>query len=107
MLVAQDAGCLLLDEPISALDIAHQIEVLSLVPRLSVEHGLGVVVVLHDIDMAGRFCDGIVALHSGRVVAIGPPKAVVTPDRLAAIYGLAMGVLPHPDTGRPLSYVRG
>ncbi|CAG4892640.1 Iron(3+)-hydroxamate import ATP-binding protein FhuC [Paraburkholderia saeva] len=53
MLVAQDSDCLLLDEPISALDIAHQIEVLSLVRSLSEKRGLSVVVVLHDINMAG------------------------------------------------------
>ncbi len=66
MLVAQDAECLLLDEPISALDIAHQIEVLSLVQRLSHSKGLGVVLVLHDVNMAARFCDEILALHSGQ-----------------------------------------
>ncbi|MGY2051369.1 ATP-binding cassette domain-containing protein [Methylobacterium sp. JK268] len=107
MLVAQDAGCLLLDEPISALDVAHQVEVLALIRRLSAERGLGVVVVLHDVNMASRFCDALVALHSGRVIAAGPPDSVVTPEGLAAIYGVAMGVMPHPDTGRPLSFVRG
>ncbi len=61
MLVAQDAECLLLDEPISALDIAHQIEVLSLVQGLSHTRGLGVLLVLHDVNMAVRFCDEIIA----------------------------------------------
>ena len=65
MLVAQDSDCLLLDEPIFALDIAHQIEVLALVRRLSEERGIGVVVVLHDINMAGRFCDELIALKGG------------------------------------------
>ncbi|WP_294644643.1 ATP-binding cassette domain-containing protein [uncultured Aureimonas sp.] len=99
MLVAQDAGCLLLDEPISALDVAHQIEVLGLVRSLSRSHGVGVVVVLHDINMAARFCDEIVALKAGRLVARGRPKDVVTAPALEAIYGLAMAILPHP--GRP------
>ena len=73
MLIAQDAGCLLLDEPTSALDIAHQIEVLSLVRKLSRERGVTVIVVLHEINMAARFCDEIVALREGRLVARGAP----------------------------------
>jgi iron-chelate-transporting ATPase len=104
MLVAQDAACLLLDEPISALDIAHQVDVLALVQRLSRSKGLGVVVVLHDINMAARFCDDIVALHSGRLIARGAPDAILQPERLQAIYGIPMGVLPNPAGGPPISY---
>jgi iron complex transport system ATP-binding protein len=106
MLVAQNPGCLLLDEPISALDIAHQVEVLSLVRRLTEDRGMGVVVVLHDVNMAARFCDEILALHSGALIARGTPEEIVTPDRLQAIYGTRMGVMRHPDSGRPVSYVR-
>lgn len=106
MLVAQDAECLLLDEPISALDVSHQVEVLSLVHRLVSERGLGVVVVLHDINMAARFCDEIIALHSGQLIARGTPEDIVTPGWLEASYGVAMGVMPHPDTARPLAFVR-
>jgi iron-chelate-transporting ATPase len=106
MLIAQDAGCLLLDEPISALDVAHQVEVLTLVRRLSRERGVGVVMVLHDVNMAARFCDEIAALHGGRLIARGGPDAVMTPEQLGAIYGLPMGVIPHPETGAPVSFVR-
>ncbi len=105
MLIAQDAECLLLDEPISALDIAHQLEVLALVHRLAAERGLGVVVVLHDVNMAARFCDEIVALHSGRLIARGSPGEIMTPATLEKIYGIPMGVMPHPETGLPLSFV--
>lgn len=105
MLVAQDAECLLLDEPISALDVAHQVEVLSLVHRLSKERGLGVVVVLHDVNMAARFCDEILALHSGRLIARGKPDGIMTPESLRAIYGIAMGVMPHPASRHPISFV--
>ncbi len=103
MLVAQDAECLLLDEPTSALDIAHQIEVLSLVRRLSSERGLGVVVVLHDVNMAARFCDEIVALHSGRMIVRGTPEDVMTAQQLARIYGVEMSVVAHPQTQRPIA----
>ncbi|MGS0897183.1 ABC transporter ATP-binding protein [Burkholderia stagnalis] len=106
MLIAQDADCLLLDEPISALDVSHQVEVLSLVRQLATERGLGVVVVLHDINMAARYCDELVALCGGRLVAQGTPREIVTPERLQEIYGLTMGVMPHPDTGEPLSFIR-
>lgn len=105
MLIAQDTECLLLDEPISALDVAHQVEVLALVHRLSRERGLGVVVVLHDVNMAARFCDEILALHGGRLIACGTPGTIMTPANLEAIYGLPMGVLPHPGTDHPMCYV--
>jgi iron complex transport system ATP-binding protein len=106
MLVAQDAQFLLLDEPISALDITHQVEVLALVQRLSRERGLGVVVVLHDVNMAARFCDEILALQKGRLIARGTPDEIMTPHQLQAIYGIAMDVIPHPVTGQPVSFVR-
>nr|WP_246340039.1 ATP-binding cassette domain-containing protein [Ancylobacter tetraedralis] len=93
MLVAQDAGCLLLDEPTSALDIAHQIETLTLIRSLCRERGTGVIVVLHDVNMAARFCDDIIALHGGRLIARGTPQEIVAPDTLARIYGIAMDVM--------------
>ena len=103
MLVAQDAECLLLDEPTSALDIAHQIEVLSLVHRLSADRGLGVIVVLHDVNMAARFCDEIIALHSGKMIVRGTPEDVMTSEQLARIYGVDMSVIAHPQTQRPIA----
>ncbi|MFE1599080.1 ATP-binding cassette domain-containing protein [Methylobacterium sp. ID0610] len=106
MLVAQDARCLLLDEPISALDVAHQIEVLALVRRLADERGLTVVVVLHDVNVAARFCDEILALHRGQLIRRGPPEAILTETSLETIYGIRMGVFRHPDTGQPVSFVR-
>lgn len=106
MLVAQKADYLLLDEPISALDIAHQVEVLSLVRALSHARNLGVIVVLHDINMAARFCDEVVALKGGKWVAGGTPREIMTPEGLEAIYGIKLAVIAHPDTGEPVSFVR-
>jgi len=106
MLVAQDSKCLLLDEPTAALDIAHQIEVLSLVRDLSREKGIGVVIVLHDINMAARFCGLIHALKDGQVIASGTPDRIVRPDMLKTIYGIDMDVTPHPGLNLPLAYVR-
>ncbi|EUB99951.1 Iron-chelate-transporting ATPase [Rhizobium sp. CF080] len=105
MLIAQDARCLLLDEPTAALDVAHQIEVLSLVRRLAHEGGRSVVIVLHDINMAARFCDRIHALKRGRVVASGTPATILAPDTLHDIYGIDMAVISTPNLAYPLAYV--
>lgn len=99
MLVAQDAQCLLLDEPTSALDIAHQLEVLSLVQKLSQEKQLSVFIVLHDVNMAARFCNSIFALHSGNLIAQSTPAGIMEPDRLHEIYGVPMEVMRHASTG--------
>ncbi|SHH34957.1 iron complex transport system ATP-binding protein [Pollutimonas bauzanensis] len=106
MLLAQDSRYLLLDEPTSALDIAHQVDVLALVRTLSRDLGLGVLVVLHDINMAARYCDHLVALHSGELLAQGSPAELLRSDTLESIYGIPMGVIAHPQDGSALSYVR-
>ncbi len=105
MMVAQNSRCLLLDEPTSALDIAHQVEVLALIQRLSRERGLTVIAVLHDINMAARYCDRLVALRQGEVIAEGEPEAIMQADVLGTIYGIPMGILPHPQGGAPVSFV--
>jgi iron complex transport system ATP-binding protein len=106
MLIAQDARLLLLDEPLSALDVAHQLSVMALVRRLTVERDLAVLIVLHDINLAARYCDEIVALKNGRMVARGSPEAFMTPGRLEDIYDVAMDVFQHPEMGVPVAYVR-
>jgi iron complex transport system ATP-binding protein len=105
MMLAQGTDCLLLDEPTSALDVGHQIEILALIRALSRERRMGVVIVLHDINLAARYCDEILALRAGRLIARGRADEIVTSDVLERIYGLPMGVLPHPTTGLPMSYV--
>ncbi|WP_369826148.1 Fe3+-hydroxamate ABC transporter ATP-binding protein FhuC [Pantoea sp. FDAARGOS_194] len=105
MLVAQNSRCLLLDEPTSALDIAHQVEVLALIQRLSRERGLTVIAVLHDINMAARYCDHLVALRDGKMIAEGAPDVIMQAEVLGAIYGIPMGILPHPQGGAPVSFV--
>ena len=97
MIVAPQAGTLLLDEPISALDIAHAVEVLSLVRRMCQTQGLTAVIVLHEVNMAARFCDHIVALKGGRLALQGTPADLMRADALQAIYGLPMEVLTRAD----------
>lgn len=93
-------------EQIIALDVAHQVEVLTLVRRLSRDGRLGVVMVLHDINMAARFCDEIVALHSGAILCRGTPDEIMREETLRGIYGVPMGILSPPDGQAPISYVR-
>ena len=102
MMVAQEAGTLLLDEPISALDIAHQVEVLGLVRRMCHQTGRSAVVVLHEVNMAARFCDHVVALKEGRLVLQGGPVDLMQPLPLEQIYGLPMQVLDGPG-GNPVA----
>lgn len=105
MLVAQDARLLLLDEPIAALDVAHQVDMLRLLRKLSREKAVASVVVIHEINMAAWFCDRIVALKGGRLIAHAPPSELMRPERLLQIYDIAMAVMTEPDAG-PIAYVR-
>jgi iron complex transport system ATP-binding protein len=95
--LAQRAPVLLLDEPTTALDVGHQQEVLELVDGLRRTHRLTVVSTMHDLTLAGQYADRLVLLAAGRVVAEGQPADVLTPDRLGALYGVAVRVLETGD----------
>lgn len=79
---------LLLDEPISALDLQHQLRVMQLVHKVARERGVIVLVVLHDLQVAARWSDGVVVLSQGRVAAAGTPAEAITPQVLADVYGV-------------------
>ncbi|MFE7559007.1 ABC transporter ATP-binding protein [Kitasatospora sp. NPDC057500] len=102
MALAQGTDILLLDEPTTFLDIAHQVEVLDLVRRLNVERGRTIVAVLHDLNQAARYADHLVAMREGRIVAQGPPAEVVTAELVREVFGLDSVVVPDPVTGTPL-----
>ncbi|MFE4515366.1 ABC transporter ATP-binding protein [Kitasatospora sp. NPDC056783] len=102
MALAQGTDILLLDEPTTYLDIAHQVEVLDLVRRLNVERDRTVVAVLHDLNQAARYADHLVAMRDGRVVAQGAPEEVVTAELVREVFGLDSVVVPDPVTGTPL-----
>ncbi|WNY35013.1 ABC transporter ATP-binding protein [Curtobacterium flaccumfaciens] len=102
MVVAQQAETLLLDEPTTYLDLAHQLEVLRLVRRLNREQGSTIVMVLHDLSLAARYSDRLVVLHDGGVVADGTPHEVLTPALLEHAFGLHARVFPDPVTGAPM-----
>jgi iron complex transport system ATP-binding protein len=100
--LAQDTSTLLLDEPTTYLDLAHQVEVLDLVARLNREEGRTVVMVLHDLNDAGRYADHIIALRDGAVAASGPPAEVLREEVVEAVFGLPCRVLEDPETGTPM-----
>ncbi|MCO5999734.1 ABC transporter ATP-binding protein [Actinoallomurus rhizosphaericola] len=102
MALAQETPLLLLDEPTTYLDIAHQIDVLDLCARLQREQGRTLVAVLHDLNQAARYADHLIAMRDGRVVAEGAPAEVVTAERVEAVFGLPCRVIDDPETGTPL-----
>ncbi|MGB7391916.1 MAG: Fe3+-hydroxamate ABC transporter ATP-binding protein FhuC, partial [Marinomonas sp.] len=92
-------------EPTSALDISHQHELLALIRELNQSLGLTVIMVLHDINMAAKFSDHLIALHSGKVIAQGKPKDIMKVDVLKQIYGMDLALFAHPTSGHPISYI--
>ena len=102
MVVAQETPLLLLDEPTTYLDLAHQLDVLHLVGRLNREQGRTVVMVLHDLAQACRFADHLVALRDGAVIASGPPAQVVDPEMVRRVFDVDCRILSDPLTGDPV-----
>lgn len=87
---------LMLDEPISNLDPRHQIDLLRTARNLAREQGVGVLVIVHDVNLAAQWCDRIMLLTDGTRVAEGSPAEVLTPANLYDVYGVQADVLPHP-----------
>ncbi|WAC59048.1 ABC transporter ATP-binding protein [Brevundimonas sp. SL130] len=102
LVLAQETPVLLLDEPTTYLDVAHQFEVLELCRTLNRDHGKTLVMVLHDLNQAARYADHVIAMRDGAIVAAGAPDDVLTPERIEQVFGLACMVLRDPVTGTPL-----
>ncbi|MHC5557463.1 ABC transporter ATP-binding protein [Kocuria sp. U4B] len=102
MALAQQTDLLLLDEPTTFLDVSHQVEVLDLLTDLNHTRGTTIVMVLHDLNLAARYTDHLIALSAGRLHAAGPPDAVLTEDTVRAVFGLESQVIIDPTSGRPL-----
>jgi iron complex transport system ATP-binding protein len=102
MALAQETDLLLLDEPTTFLDVAHQIDVLDVITDLNRARGTTVAIVLHDLNLAARYGDHLVALKQGRIVAAGRPADVVTEDLVREVFGLPCRVVPDPVAGTPL-----
>ena len=99
--LAQEAPVILLDEPTAALDLRHQEDVLR-VARALAAAGAAVVVVLHDLSLAGAYADTVAVLDGGRIAANGDPVEVLTPGLIGEVYGLEVRVMRDEDTGRPI-----
>jgi iron complex transport system ATP-binding protein len=102
MALAQETDVLLLDEPTTFLDVSHQIEVLDLLVDLNRSRGTTVVMVLHDLNLAARYADHLVAIAAGRVHAAGTPSEVLTESTVRAVFGLDSRIVVDPTSGTPL-----
>jgi iron complex transport system ATP-binding protein len=102
MALAQETDILLLDEPTTFLDVSHQIDVLDLLTDLNRDHGTTIVMVLHDLNLAARYADHLVAVRRGRVHAAGAPVDVLTADVVGDVFGMNCHVVHDPVSGKPL-----
>ena len=102
MTLAQGAHTLLLDEPTSHLDACHQLEAMELLAELNRDARKTVVLVLHDLNLAARYADHMIAVKNGGVVAAGAPSAVMKPETLLEVFGIAADIICDPRTGRPI-----
>ena len=103
----QEAEMLLLDEPTSYLDMGHQVEILDLLMNLKNDQGIGIVMVLHDINQASQYADRIIALKDGTVQADGTPKEIISAELVQRLYGAQVSILPDPTGCRPFCVPRG
>jgi iron complex transport system ATP-binding protein len=102
MALAQQTDLLLLDEPTTFLDISHQVEVLDLLTDLNHTRGTTVVMVLHDLNLAARYADYLVAMAGGRLHAAGSPQDILTEDTVQRVFGLESRIITDPTSGRPI-----
>jgi iron complex transport system ATP-binding protein len=100
--LAQGTPLMLLDEPTTFLDLAHQVEVLDLLAELNDREGRTIVLVLHDLNLACRYAHHLVAMRDGAIVVEGPPRSVVTAPLVSHVFNLRCHVIDDPVTGTPL-----
>ncbi len=101
MALAQDTDLILLDEPTTYLDMAHQLEVLELLRSLNEEQGKTIALVIHELNLAARVADWMIALKDGSIRGAGTPEEVMTPAMLREVFALDALIEPDPWTGRP------
>ena len=99
MALAQDTAVLLLDEPTTFLDMAHQLEVLHLLESLNRQEGRTIIMVLHDLNQASRFAHHIVGIHGGRIVTQGSPEEIMEPATLRQVFGIEADIINDPRSG--------
>ena len=102
MALAQETDLLLLDEPTTFLDVCHQIEVLDLLTDLNHRRGITIVMVLHDLNLAARYSDHLVAMREGQLYAHGRPAEVLNQEVIMTVFGLRSRVIRDPISGTPM-----
>lgn len=102
MALAQQTDLILLDEPTTYLDLAHQLEVLELLYHLNRNQKVTIVMVLHDLNLAARFSDYMIAIRAGDIIKHGSPDEVMTPQVLKEAFAIDAGIMHEPRTGRPV-----
>lgn len=102
MAIAQDTEVLLLDEPTTFLDLAHQIDVMELLVELNAERGTTIVAVLHDLNQAFRYAQHIIAMRAGSVVAQGPPTELATEDLIHEVFDMSCQIIDDPVSHTPM-----
>ncbi|WP_422784957.1 ABC transporter ATP-binding protein [Psychromicrobium lacuslunae] len=107
MALAQQTPLLLLDEPTTYLDMAHQVEVLDLITELNRSRGTTVAIVLHELNLAARYGDHLIAIKEGKIAAQGTPAEVLDAELVREVFGLESMVLPDPITGAPMVIPQG
>lgn len=100
--LAQETDIILLDEPTTYLDMAYQLEVLELLEDLNKEHGCTIVMVLHDLNLASKYADYLVALRKGNIICSGTPKEVITKDVLRQVYEIDAEIMQDSKSGKPI-----
>ncbi|MBN2794823.1 MAG: ABC transporter ATP-binding protein [Clostridia bacterium] len=100
--LAQEPEVLILDEPVTYLDVHHQIQVMTLIKQLSETRNMTIVTILHDLNYALKYCDQVMMLHDGKVFKYGEPTEVVTKENILHVYDLDVSILEHPVTQLPL-----
>ncbi|MFP9230798.1 ABC transporter ATP-binding protein [Pectobacterium cacticida] len=103
MCLAQQCPYLLLDEPLSALDINYQVEIMDLLRSLSRTMHVGIVIVLHDINLVARYCDEVLAFKGGRLIHHGHAESVIQENLLNEIYNMKFVITSHPQTGKAVA----
>ncbi len=105
MLLAQQSPVLLLDEPTSALDLSHQYDLMALLKQLNQETGRGVIVILHDLNLAARFADQVIALKQGQLFYQGATDGLLTSDILSELYQIPVQLMDHPQNKHKVAVV--
>ncbi len=99
--LTQQPEILLLDEPTAFLDLSHQLEIARILQRLNREHGLTVILVSHDLNLASQYCQRLMLMSKGRISHIGTPEEVIRVERLEEVYGCSVLIDQHPQSGMP------